>query len=411
MTDLDGRRVLLGVSGGIAAYKAASLARLLVTAGAEVDVVLTRGAANFIGRATFEGLTGRPAASEVWEDVTGGAHVRIGRDADVIIVYPATAHTIARLAAGMADDLLTSTVLAATCPVLVAPAMHAEMWTNPATADNVERLVGRGVVVLGQDEGPLMGGDRGLGRVVEPEEALVAVAARATARADLVGTRLLVTAGGTQEPIDPVRYLGNRSSGRMGFAIAEAAHRRGAEVVLVAAPTSLATPVGVERIDVTTALEMRDAVLGHAASVDVVVKAAAVADFRPARSAGSKIKRADGVPTVELVANPDIVAEVVAARGTAPTPFVVAFAAETGDVLTHAAAKLAAKGVDLLVANDVARPGTGFGSPDNAVVILAPDGRTTEVPLAPKALVADAVLDAVVERLAIGLRGSARAEG
>lgn len=411
MDVLVGRRILLGVSGGIAAYKAASLARLLVATGAAVDVVLTRGATRFVGAATFEGLTGRPVATEVWDDVPSGAHVRLGRDADAIVVYPATAHTLARLANGLADDLLTSAVLAATCPVLVAPAMHAEMWTNPATVDNVARLVARGVEVLGPDEGPLMGGDRGLGRVVEPEEALLAIGARAVARADLVGRRVLVTAGGTQEPIDPVRFLGNRSSGRMGFALAAAARRRGAEVVLVAAASALPTPVGVERIDVTTAVEMRDAVLARAGAVDVVLKAAAVADFRPARAATSKLKRAAGAPAIELVANPDIVAELVARRGSASTPLVVAFAAETDDVLENAAAKLATKGVDLLVANDVSDPRIGFGSPDNAVVLLHADGRRVGVPLAPKPVVADAVLDAVAGLLDPVLRGPAGAEG
>lgn len=411
MDALLGRRILVGVSGGIAAYKAASLVRLLVGAGAQVDVVLTRGATRFIGTATFEGLTGRPVATEVWDDVPGGTHVRLGRDADAVLVYPATAHTLARLANGLADDLLTSAVLAATCPVLVAPAMHAEMWSNPATVDNVARLLARGVEVLGPEEGPLMGGDHGLGRVVEPERALVAVASRAVARADLVGRRVLVTAAGTQEPIDPVRFLGNRSSGRMGFALAEAARRRGARVVLVTAPTGLATPAGVRRVDVTTAVEMRDAVMAEVDDVDVVLKAAAVADFRPAAAAPSKWKRADGAPPLDLVANPDIVAELVARRGPSAAPFVVAFAAETDDVLDNASAKLRSKGVDLLVANDVSDPRTGFGSADNAVVLLHPDGRRVDVPLAPKSVVADAVLDAVVERLASDLRGAARAEG
>lgn len=411
MDALSGRRVLLGVSGGIAAYKAASLARLLVGAGAEVDVVLTRGAARFIGAATFEGLTGRPVASEVWDDVASAAHVRLGREADAIIVYPATAHTLARLTHGFADDLLSAAVLAATCPVIVAPAMHPEMWTNPATVDNVERLLTRGVEVLGPDEGALMGGDRGIGRVVEPEAALAAVVECAVARADLVGRRVLVTAGGTQEPIDPVRYLGNRSSGRMGFALAGAARRRGAEVVLITAPSALATPSGVERIDVTTAVEMRDAVLERAAGVDVVVKAAAVADFRPVAVSSHKLKRAAGAPAIELVANPDIVADVVAARGGAGTPVVVAFAAETEDLMVNAAAKLTAKGVELLVANDVSDPRIGFGSSDNAVVLLYADGRRVEVPLAPKGAIADAVLDAVVDLLAPVLPGPARGEG
>jgi len=399
VASLDARSILLGVSGGIGAYKAAALARGLVRAGAQVDVVLTRGAARFIGAATFEGITGRACRTEVWDDVPAATHVGLGRDAGLIIVYPATAHTIARLAAGLADDLLTSSVLAATCPVLIAPAMHPEMWTNPATVDNVARLIARGIEFVGPDDGPLMGGDEGIGRLVEPEGALAAVVARLDDRMDLMGRKVLVTAGGTQEPIDPVRFLGNRSSGRMGFALAAMARRRGADVTLVAAPSGLATPPGVERIDVTTAVQMRDAVLARLGATDVVLKAAAVADFRPASASATKIKRSGGTPGIELVANPDIVAEVVAARGSAASPLVVAFAAETDDVLANARTKLRAKGVDLLVANDVSDPRTGFGSASNAVTILRADGDMTVVGLAPKEDVAHAILDAVVAAL------------
>jgi len=401
---MDGRRVLLGISGGIGAYKAAVLARGLVTAGATVDVVLTRGAREFIGAATFEGITGRPVRSEVWDDVPSGTHVDLGRLAEVVVVYPATAHTLARLAVGLADDLLTTAALAHRGPLLVAPAMHTEMWEHPATVENVARLRSRGAVVLGPDDGPLMGGDGGAGRLVAPEEALAAVRAalrdaQPVTRRDLAGRRVLVTAGGTREPIDPVRFLGNRSSGRMGFALAAAARGRGADVLLVAAPSSLATPAGVERVDVGTAVEMDAAVTAHAADRDVVLMAAAVADFRPAAAHPRKLRRGDGPPPLELVANPDVLAGVVARRGAGRSPIVVGFAAETGDLAAAARRKLAEKGVDLLVANDVAAPGIGFDAPDNAVLILGRDGRVREVGPAPKPVVADAILDEVRDLL------------
>jgi phosphopantothenoylcysteine decarboxylase/phosphopantothenate--cysteine ligase len=399
---MHGRRILLGVSGGIGAYKAAILARGLVTSGAVVDVVLTRGARRFVGDATFEGITGRPVRTEVWEDVPTGTHVDLGRRADALIVYPATAHTLARLAAGFADDLLTTAALAHRGPLLVAPAMHTEMWEHPATVANVAQLRARGAVVVGPDAGPLMGGDEGAGRLVPPEVALAAVAvALDPGPADLAGRRVLVTAGGTREPVDPVRFLGNRSSGRMGFALAAAAAARGAEVLLVAAPAGLPTPTGVTRRDVVTAQEMDAAVAAQAGDHDVVLMAAAVADFRPASPHPRKLRRGDGPPVLELVANPDVLAGVVARRAAAAAarPLVVGFAAETGDLLEAARRKLAAKDVDLLVANDVARPGVGFDTPDNAVLILGRDGRVREVGPAPKGVVADAILDEVRDLL------------
>lgn len=391
-----GRRILLGVSGGIGAYKAAALARLLVTEGAVVDVVLTRGAREFVGAATFEGITGRPVRTEVWEDIDAGTHVDLGRLADTVVVYPATAHTLARLASGLADDLLTTAALAHRGPLVLAPAMHTEMWEHPATTENVARLRQRGAVLVGPDVGPLMGGDVGAGRLVPPERVLDAVRVALPASAgDLAGRRLLVTAGGTREPVDPVRYLGNRSSGRMGFAIAAAARDRGADVVLIAAPTSLPTPEGVRRVDVGTALEMDAAVREQGADRDVVVMVAAVADFRPAAPSDRKIRRGDGVPSLELVANPDVLAGVIQRRGDGPRPLVVGFAAETGDLLAGARRKLAEKGVDLLVANDVTEPGVGFESAENAVVILGQDGLTREVGRAPKSEVAVAVLEEI----------------
>jgi phosphopantothenoylcysteine decarboxylase / phosphopantothenate---cysteine ligase len=401
--DLAGVRVLLGVTDGIAAYKAALVARLLVHAGATVDPVLTRGAERFVGTATFEGLTGRRARSDVWEDIPGETHVALGRAADVALIYPASAHTIAKLAGGLADDLLSTTLLAATCPLVVAPAMHTEMWEHAATQANVTTLQARGVHLVGPASGTLMGGDVGAGRVVEPEEALAAVVAALQEdrpAQDLVGRRIVVTAGGTREPLDPVRYLGNRSTGKMGFAVAEAARRRGAQVDLVAANAALPTPDGVTRHDVTTTLELREAVLGLLADADVVVKAAAVADFRPATVAGSKLKKADGIPTIELTRNPDVLAELGERRsGPGERPLLVGFAAETDDVEAQGWAKLKRKGADLLVVNDVSRPDAGFAADTNDVLILGADGSRTEVPLTTKVAVADRILDAVVSHL------------
>ena len=404
---MRGRRVVLGVSGGIAAYKAILLARRLLELGVLVDVVLTRGARDFVGAATFEGITGRRVRSEVWEDVPDGTHVELGRRADAVIVYPATAHTLAKLAHGLADDLLTTTVLAHRGPVLVAPAMHTEMWTHPATVANVRTLTERGLTIVGPAEGALMGGDAGVGRVVEPGALVAALVGalgggstdEAPPVGPLVGRTVLVTAGGTREALDPVRYLGNRSSGRMGFALAEAAVDRGAHVLLIAGPVALATPVGVERVDVTTALEMDAAVRAQEGRADIVLMAAAVADFRPSSPLPTKWRRTDGPPTLELTANPDILAGIVERRAGAALPMIVGFAAQTGDLEAAAELKLEAKRVDMLVANDVAIPGIGFDSGENAVLILARDGRRRAVARAAKRLIADAVLDEVVVSL------------
>ena len=399
VSDLTGTRVLLGVTGGIAAYKAALLTRLLMAEGATVDAVLTRGAEHFVGPATFEGLTGRVVRRDVWEDIAAETHVALGRAADVAIVYPATAHLLARLAHGLADDLLTTTLLAARCPLLVAPAMHTEMWEHAATRDNVATLRSRAVEIVGPDEGPLMGGDSGPGRLVDPEVALEAVTRAAGRRRDLSGQTVVVTAGGTRESIDPVRFLGNRSSGKMGFAVAEQAARRGAKVHLVAGPVSLATPPGVVRHDVTTTLDMHETVLGLVDEADVVIKAAAVADFRPAKVSTSKLKKAAGVPVIELERNPDILVDVVERRGSAARPLVVGFAAETDDVEAEGRAKLERKGADLLVVNDVSGDDAGFAVDTNRVVVLARDGGRVEVALASKREVADRILDEVGPRL------------
>lgn len=399
MEPLTGRHILLGVSGGIGAYKAAHLARLLVSSGATVDVVLTRGAQRFVGPATFEGITARPVDTEVWDDVAAGTHVEAGRRADAVAVYPATAHTLARMAAGLADDLLTTTLLASEAPVVVAPAMHTAMWQHQATTHNVQILVERGVHVVGPDDGPLMGHDAGPGRLVEPEAMLDAITRTLDATRPLAGRRVLVTAGGTREPIDPVRFLGNRSSGRMGFALARAAAAAGADVVLIAAPSDLATPPGVQRVDVTTALEMHREVFAHLDGTDIVIKAAAVADFRPDQAAATKLKRSSGTPTIALTENPDILAELAHHRGAATHPLLVGFAAETDDVERHAREKIVRKGADLLVVNDVSRPDAGFEVDTNVVTML--DAAGTWTPLAPgsKDAVARAIVGAVAERV------------
>ncbi len=405
---MKGRRVLLGVSGGIAAYKAAILARRLVGAGALVDVVLTRGAREFIGPATFEGITGRAVRSEVWEDITGGTHVTLGQQADAIVIYPATAHTVARLALGFADDLLTTAALAHRGPLVIAPAMHTEMWTHPATARNITTLIERGAHIVGPSSGALMGGDEGLGRLVEPDEVMVELAAALGTRpaqdvrpteGDLRDLHVVVTAAGTREPLDPVRFLGNRSSGRMGFALAEAARDRGAKVTLISAPSALPTPHGIVRVDVCTARDLEAAMTEVESDADLVLMAAAVADFRPREVATEKLRRGDGVPIVELEANPDVLAGIVARRGDDVRPVIVGFAAQTGDLDAAAARKLAAKGCEVLVANDVSLPGVGFDGPDNAVLILHRDGGRRSVPRTSKRAVAEAILDEVAPLL------------
>ncbi len=407
--DPAGPRVVLGVAGGIAAYKACLLLRLLTESGHDVTVVPTAAALEFVGAPTWAALSGRPVASTVWAGAESVPHVRLGREADLVVVAPATADLLARAAHGLADDLLTNTLLTARCPVVLAPAMHTEMWLHPATQANVATLRSRGVVVLDPASGRLTGADSGPGRLPDPEAILQAALSllrrgsqagvAGAAAADLAGRRVVVSAGGTREPLDPVRYLGNRSSGRQGFALAATAAARGAKVTLVAANAELPTPAGVEVVQVGTAAELRAAVLDAAAGADAVVMAAAVADFRPADVAVAKIKKSDDpddVPLVRLVRNPDVLAEVVAEH--APGRVVVGFAAETGDdagdVLAHARAKLARKGCDLLVVNDVSG-GAVFGRTRNAVTILAAGGESREVPEGSKESVADAVWDEV----------------
>ncbi len=354
------REIVLGVSGGIAAYKAASLLRLFTESGDRVTVVPTAAALNFVGAATWEALSGRPVSTEVFDNVDSVQHVRVGQQADLIVVAPATANMLAKAAHGLADDLLSTTLLASRAPVVFAPAMHTEMWENAATQANVRTLRERGYVVLDPAVGRLTGVDSGVGRLPEPDEIFAACQdlLSVSRDADLSGQHVVVSAGGTREYLDPVRFIGNRSSGLQGYALAKAAASRGATVTLVAANVTLPDPAGVSVVRVVTTAEMREAVLTAAHDADAVVMAAAPADFRPVTQAGSKIKKThDGTaPSIELVENPDILAELVQTR-TSKRPIIVGFAAETGDangsVMDHARAKLERKGCDLLVVNDV----------------------------------------------------------
>ncbi len=391
---------MLGVTGGIAAYKACELLRLLSESGCEVRVVPTAAALHFVGKATWAALSGAPVRTEVWDDVQEVPHVRLGREADLVVVAPATADLLARAAAGMADDLLTSTLLTTRAPVLLAPAMHTEMWDHPATVANVATLRNRGAVVLDPAVGRLTGADSGPGRLPEPAEifeaarSLLAERARRYTR-DLHGRTVVVSAGGTREYLDPVRFLGNRSSGRQGYALARTAALRGARVVLVSANVTLADPAGAQVVRVTSAQELRDAVLRAATDADAVVMAAAVADYRPAHRQTSKMKKTGAAPDpVELELNPDVLAELSRARPR-EGQVVVGFAAETEDALANGAAKLARKGCDLLVVNEVG-PGRGFESEDNAAVLLRSDGGSVVVPHGPKSALADVVWDHVV---------------
>jgi phosphopantothenoylcysteine decarboxylase / phosphopantothenate---cysteine ligase len=398
--------VVLGVSGGIAAYKAAELLRRFTESGHDVTVVPTPSALHFVGEATWAALSGNPVRTQVWESVHEVPHVRIGQAADLVVVAPATADLLARAAQGRADDLLTNVLLTARCPLVFAPAMHTEMWEHAATQANVATLRERGALVIEPAVGRLTGVDTGKGRLPEPDEIFAVcsdVLAHGVGEADLAGRTVVVSAGGTREPLDPVRYLGNRSSGRQGIALARAAVARGAEVTLVAANVTLPDPAGVKVVRVETTEQLRDAVISAAGSADAVVMAAAPADFRPVATVETKIKKtADGsVPPMQLAQTPDILAELSRHR-VAPGQVLVGFAAETGDdsgsVLDLGRAKLARKGCDLLVVNDV-RGGAVFGAEENQAVILGADGSARDVPLGTKTALAHALWDEVAERL------------
>jgi len=397
------RHVILGVGAGISAYKACELLRRLTESGYEVRVIPTRDALRFVGEATWAALSGRPATADAWADVHEVPHVALGQWADLMLVAPATADLLARAAAGWADDLLTATLLIAGCPVLYAPAMHTEMWEHPATQANVALLRDRGALVLEPATGRLTGPDTGTGRLPEPAE-LFEVAVRVLSRGagglapDLLGRRVVISAGGTREELDPVRFLGNWSSGRQGYALARTAAARGADVTLVSANVALDDPAGAKVIRVTSALQLREAMVAAAAGADAVAMAAAVADYRPAVRHVAKIKKTGAGPEpIQLTENPDVLRELSAHRGH-PGQVVVGFAAETEDLAGNGRAKLAGKGCDLLVVNQVGG-GLAFGTEDNEALVLAADGAVTHVPRGRKEELADAVWDMVAARL------------
>ena len=396
MTRLDGRTVLVGVTGGIACYKACEIVRLLVGAGAKVSVVMTAAAREFVTPLTLQTLSGQPVATDTFDlgQEAQIGHIRLADAADVVLVAPATANILAKMAQGIADDLLTTVLLATRAPLVVAPAMNVNMWEHPAVQQNLATLVARGARVVGPGSGALACGWEGRGRLAEPADVVEAVVTALTPQ-DLAGEHVLVSAGPTQEPVDPVRYLSNRSSGKMGFAIARMARRRGARVTLVAGPTALAAPLGVEVVRVATAAEMARAVDAAFTTATVVVMTAAVADYRPRRPLARKMKKGPAALTLELERNPDILAGLARKKGRRT---IVGFAAETHDVADEARRKLREKRLDLIVANDVTAPGVGFGADDNAVRLFDAGGGDTTLDARPKDAVADAILDWVAKQ-------------
>lgn len=395
------RRILLGVSGGIAAYKSVLLLRLLTQAGAAVQVVMTPAATRFVGPDTFAALSHRPVHSDVFERTDEVLHVRLAHEADLAVVAPATANVLGRLAHGLADDLLTSVLLEATCPLVLAPAMHAGMWEHPATQANLRVLLERGVIVVGPEEGPLAAGDEGVGRMAEPEQIFMAALGAIGTQADLRGQRILVTAGPTFEPIDAVRFLGNRSSGKMGWAVAAEAARRGASVTLVAGPVALMEPAGVDVIHIETAGEMEEAVLSRYTSVDAVVMAAAVADWRPSRPPQEKLKKEDGPPSLALEPTTDILSTLGKKK---ERQVLVGFAAETGDLLSEGRRKLTEKNLDFIVVNEVGKTGTGFGSETDLAALLSRE----QDDVAPRMWTKRELAAAICDRLASLLSGQTR---
>lgn len=392
-----GRRIVLGVTGGIAAYKAVEVMRRLVDLGAHVVPVLTEAALQMVGPTTFSALGSEPVKTTLWGDTDPIPHTTLGQGADLIIVCPATARILADYRTGRSGDLLAATLIATRAPVLMAPAMHTEMWEHPSVQDNLAVLAERGVHIVPPESGRLAGGDVGTGRLAAPERIVeAALAILAPVAGPWSGRRVVVTAGGTREAIDPVRFIGNRSSGKQGYALAEAARIRGASVVLITT-TDRPTHADIRLVGVESAAEMAAAVADHAPDADVVIMAAAVADFRPVQVVDRKIKKHDGLPQIVLEPTPDILAGL--GRAKAPGQVLVGFAAETDDLETNARAKLARKGADLIVANDVSAPGVGFAHDTNAVTLYAADGSMQRVDLADKAVIADVVLDAVAARL------------
>ncbi|HEY6566255.1 MAG TPA: bifunctional phosphopantothenoylcysteine decarboxylase/phosphopantothenate--cysteine ligase CoaBC [Actinomycetota bacterium] len=407
-----GHRILLGVTGGVAAYKAAHLVRLLTGAGHDVTVVMTDAATRFVGPDTFAALTGHAVHTSLWERPGEVLHVRLAHDADLVVVAPATANLLAKLAAGLADDLLTSTLLETRAPVMIAPAMHSGMWEHPATQGNVHTLKTRGVTFVGPVDGALAHGDSGMGRLAEPEDIAAAVATSFTERAsssgspsdnvvslhpgELAGRVIVVTAGPTHEPIDPVRFIGNHSSGKMGVAIAAEAAARDADVRLILGPGTLSPPPELQVRRVVTAEQMRTAVVELAQGADAIVMAAAVADFRPKQAAGGKIKKDNGPPDLSLEPTPDILSEL---GERAERPFLVGFAAETSEVEANGREKLVRKGADVVVANEVGREGTGFGSDTNRAAILTRNGDDQSLRDWTKGELASAIVDRIAAEL------------
>jgi len=394
MESVHGRRIVLGVSGGIAAYKSVEICRRLVDAGAHVSTILTEDAHRFIGPVTLSALSSEPVHTSLWDDESPIPHTRLGQNADLIVVAPATARVLSAYATGFSQDLLVATLIATRAQVIVCPAMHTEMWEHPSVQDNIALLKSRGVIVVEPQSGRLAGGDVGTGRLADTESIVTAINTALSGRSnDMAGLSVVVSAGGTREPIDAVRVLANRSSGKQGYAIAEQAASRGATVTLV---TTVETPVapGITRVDVETAQQMHDAMTKLAISADVVVMSAAVADFRPVTPEQGKIKKDGGVPQIALEPTPDILAALGSVKPAGQT--LVGFAAETSDLVDNARGKLMRKNLDLIVANDVSAEGVGFSHNTNAVTIIGADGSLQEVPLASKHTVATAVLDSVV---------------
>jgi phosphopantothenoylcysteine decarboxylase/phosphopantothenate--cysteine ligase len=402
MTVLNGKMILLGVTGSIAAFKAADLASRLTQAGAQVDVLLTAAAEKFVTPLTFQSVTGRRAYTDV--DLWGGQahvlHVGLGRRADLLVIAPCTADTLAKLAHGAADNLLTITALAAECPLVLAPAMDGAMFDHPATQENLSKLKERGAYIAGPAEGHLASGLSGVGRLLEPAELLGHIRLVLGRRGRLTGRKLVVSAGGTQEPLDPVRVLTNRSSGRQGYALAQAAVDAGAQVTLITAPAALTPPVGVKTVSVETAAQMLEAVLAESAGADALVMAAAVADFRPKQPAAAKLKKRDGLPQLELEATQDILGTIsdLGPRKKRPR-LVVGFAAESRDLLKNAAEKLKSKKLDLVVANDITAKDAGFAADTNRVTLLFADGSQQSLPLMGKTEVAEAIIEHIAATL------------
>jgi phosphopantothenoylcysteine decarboxylase/phosphopantothenate--cysteine ligase len=394
MESVRGKNIVLGISGGIAAYKSIEVLRRLVDAGAHVAPIMTPDAHRFVGPVTVSALASEPLHTSLWDDASPIPHTRLGQNADVIVVAPATARVIAAYAMGLSDDLLVATLIATRAPVVLCPAMHTEMWEHPSVVDNIALLKSRGVIIVEPQSGRLAGGDIGTGRLADPETILEAIDAVMSKHKDLAGQHIVITAGGTREPIDAVRVIANRSSGKQGYAIAQVAHMRGASVTLIST-VDLPVAAGVSVVKVETAQQMQDAVTQAAVSADVVIMAAAVADFRPVLSVEGKIKKHVGVPTITLEPTPDILASLGSVKSS--DQVLVGFAAETENLVDNARGKLERKNLDLIVANDVSAPGVGFAHDTNAVTILSALGEMKSVPLADKGTIATAVLDSVVK--------------